>query len=102
MKTLLGGELAKTLPLPEGEVRFETRGGNREVTWAQSAAGFNASETEGMLYALVFLVVAIIAGLLGFGAIAFAAAGIAKLLFFIFLILFLVSLITHLRRGPRV
>ena len=52
-----------------------------------------------MLYwALVFLVVAIVAGLLGFGAIAFAAAGIAKLLFFLFLILFLVSLVVHVGR----
>jgi len=55
-----------------------------------------------LYYSLVFLVVAIVAGLLGFGAIAFAAAGIAKLLFFIFLILFLVSMITHLGRGQRI
>jgi uncharacterized membrane protein YtjA (UPF0391 family) len=55
-----------------------------------------------MLYwALVFLLIAIVAGLLGFGAIAFAAAGIAKLLFIVFLIAFLVSLVVHLgRRGP--
>jgi uncharacterized membrane protein YtjA (UPF0391 family) len=52
-----------------------------------------------MLYwALVFLVVAIVAGLLGFGAVAFAAAGIAKLLFFLFLILFVVSLVMHVGR----
>ncbi|HUI43103.1 MAG TPA: DUF1328 family protein [Terriglobia bacterium] len=51
-----------------------------------------------LYYALVFLIVAIIAGLLGFGAIAFAAAGIAKLLFYLFLILFLVSLIVHAGR----
>jgi uncharacterized membrane protein YtjA (UPF0391 family) len=54
-----------------------------------------------LYYALVFFVVAIIAGLLGFGAIAFAAAGVAKILFYIFLVLFLVSLITHLGRGQR-
>jgi len=52
-----------------------------------------------MLYwALVFLVVVIVAGLLGFGAVAFAAAGIAKILFFLFLVLFLVSLIMHVGR----
>jgi len=52
-----------------------------------------------MLYwALIFLVVAIVAGLLGFGAVAFAAAGIAKLLFFLFLILFIVSLVMHVGR----
>ena len=52
-----------------------------------------------MLYwTLVFLMVAVVAGILGFGAVAFAAAGIAKLLFFIFLLAFLVSLVTHLGR----
>ena len=52
-----------------------------------------------MLYwALVFLVVAIVAGLLGFGAVAFAAAGMAKVLFFVFLILFILSLVRHLGR----
>jgi len=48
-----------------------------------------------LYYALMFLIVALLAGLLGFGAIAFAAAGIAKVLFFVFLILFLVSLVGH-------
>ena len=55
-----------------------------------------------LYYALVFLLVAIVAGLLGFGAISFAAAGVAKILFFIFLVLFVVSLITHLGRGQRI
>jgi uncharacterized membrane protein YtjA (UPF0391 family) len=52
-----------------------------------------------LYYALVFLIVALIAGALGFGFVAFAAAGIAKILFTIFLVLFLVSLIMHLSRG---
>jgi uncharacterized membrane protein YtjA (UPF0391 family) len=48
-----------------------------------------------MLYwALVFLVVALIAGVLGFGGVYVAAAGIAKILFFVFLILFVISLVT--------
>ena len=42
-------------------------------------------------WALLFFVLAIIAGLLGFGVIAFAAAGIAKILFVIFLVLFVAS-----------
>jgi uncharacterized membrane protein YtjA (UPF0391 family) len=47
-----------------------------------------------MLYwALVFLVVALVAALFGFGGVASTAAGFAKILFFIFLILFLVSLV---------
>ena len=52
-----------------------------------------------LYYALVFLVIALVAGLLGFGVVAFAAAGIAKVLFFVFLVLFLVSLVMHLFRG---
>jgi uncharacterized membrane protein YtjA (UPF0391 family) len=44
-------------------------------------------------WALTFLIVALIAGALGFGGIAGTAAGIAKLLFVVFLILFAVSLI---------
>ena len=43
-------------------------------------------------YALVFLVVALIAAALGFGGVAGTAAGIAKLLFLVFIVLFLVSL----------
>ena len=50
-------------------------------------------------WALVFLVVALIAGALGFTGIYVAAAGIAKILFFIFVVLFLVSLVMHMVRG---
>ena len=53
-----------------------------------------------MLYwTLVFLVVALVAGLFGFGGIASASAGIAKVQFAIFLVLFLVSLIFGVVRG---
>lgn len=44
-------------------------------------------------WSLIFLVVAIIAGILGFTSIAGAAIGIAKVLFFIFIVIFLVLLI---------
>jgi uncharacterized membrane protein YtjA (UPF0391 family) len=49
-------------------------------------------------YAITFFIVALIAAVLGFGGIAIAAAGIAKILFYIFLILFLVSLVGHALR----
>jgi len=49
-------------------------------------------------WALGFFIVAIIAALLGFTGIALATAGIAKILFFLFLILFLASLVGHLLR----
>ena len=43
-------------------------------------------------WALIFAVVALIAGAMGFGGIAGAAAGIAKILFFIFLVGFIIFL----------
>ena len=43
--------------------------------------------------AAVFLIIAIIAAILGFGIIAGTAALIAKVLFVVFLILFIISLI---------
>lgn len=46
---------------------------------------------------LTFLIIAIIAGILGFGVIAGAAAWIAKVLFIVFLIAFVISLIFHRR-----
>jgi uncharacterized membrane protein YtjA (UPF0391 family) len=55
-----------------------------------------------MLYwAVVFLVVALIAGVLGFGGVAVAAAGMAKILFYIFLVVFLVTLVMGLGRRGR-
>jgi uncharacterized membrane protein YtjA (UPF0391 family) len=53
-------------------------------------------------YAAVFLVIALIAALFGFGGIALGAVEIAKVLFFIFIVLFLVSLVGGLVRRPRV
>ncbi len=51
-----------------------------------------------LYYSVVFLVVALIAGVLGFGVIAGTAASIAKVLFFVFLVIFLISVF----RGRRV
>jgi uncharacterized membrane protein YtjA (UPF0391 family) len=53
-----------------------------------------------MLYwALLFFIVAIIAGVFGFGGISAAASGIAKLLFILFLVMFAASLIIYAVRG---
>ena len=52
-------------------------------------------------WALTFLVIALIAGVLGFGVVAGTAASIAKILFFVFLVLFIVGLVMG-RRGPAV
>jgi len=50
-------------------------------------------------YAIVFLVIALVAALFGFGVIASTAAGIAKILFLVFLVLFILSLLMG-RRAP--
>jgi uncharacterized membrane protein YtjA (UPF0391 family) len=50
-------------------------------------------------WALIFLVVAIIAAALGFGGIATASAGIARVLFFIFLVVFVVLLLMNFLRA---
>ena len=50
-----------------------------------------------LYYTWIFLVIALLAGLFGFGLIASTAAGIAKILFFLFLVLFLITLITGRR-----
>lgn len=54
----------------------------------------------GLLYwALVFLLISLVAALFGFSGIAAAFGGIAQLLFYIFVALFIVTLIVHLVRG---
>jgi uncharacterized membrane protein YtjA (UPF0391 family) len=51
-------------------------------------------------YAVIFLIIAILAGVLGFGVIAGTAAMVAKVCFVVFLVLFLFSLLSG--RSPRV
>ncbi|ACF02516.1 DUF1328 domain-containing protein [Rhodopseudomonas palustris] len=50
-------------------------------------------------WVVTFLVVALIAGLLGFGGIAGASIEIAKIIFFIAIVLFLVSAVISIFRG---
>jgi uncharacterized membrane protein YtjA (UPF0391 family) len=52
-------------------------------------------------WALIFLVVALIAGALGFTGVAGASAGIAQILFWVFLAVFLISLLVSLASGRR-
>ena len=51
-----------------------------------------------MGWAVIFLVLAIVAAILGFGVVASAAAGIAKIIFYVFLAIFVIMLISHLTR----
>lgn len=50
-------------------------------------------------WVVTFLVVALIAGILGFGGIAGASIEIAKIIFFVAILLFLVSAVVGLARG---
>jgi uncharacterized membrane protein YtjA (UPF0391 family) len=49
-------------------------------------------------WAIAFFIIALLAAVLGFTGIAVAAAGIAKILFYIFIVLFLFSLVGGLMR----
>lgn len=52
-----------------------------------------------LTWTLIFLVVSLIAGALGFGGVSSASAGIARVLFMVFLIGLVVSLILGMMHG---
>ena len=61
--------------------------------------GTSILEEDVMLhYALVFFLIALVAAVFGFGGIAVASAEIAKILFFLFLVIFLVTLVIGVAR----
>jgi|TARA_R110000822_G_scaffold103354_9_gene229971 uncharacterized membrane protein YtjA (UPF0391 family) len=55
-------------------------------------------ETAMLRLAIAFLVIALIAAVLGFGGIAGASVGIAKIVFLIFIVLFVIGAIAHFMR----
>lgn len=60
-------------------------------------------ETVVMLkWALIFFVVALVAGALGFTRVSSAAAGVAKVLFFVFIAVFVVMLVLGLLAGEAI
>lgn len=66
--------------------------GKRGEYWEALRSAFYPNSTETMLkLAVLFLIIAIAAGIFGFGGIAGTSAWIAQVLFVIFLILFVVS-----------
>jgi uncharacterized membrane protein YtjA (UPF0391 family) len=104
------GRLCTSYTPPRKKFRRLHRTGTRHrasVAWRAGCTNSAPKEGPQMLYwSVVFLIVALVAGLFGFGGIAGAASGIAQLLFTIFLIVFLVSLVMGLmsrgRPGPPV
>jgi uncharacterized membrane protein YtjA (UPF0391 family) len=53
-------------------------------------------------WALFFFVISIVAGLFGFTGISVAAGGIAKILFYIFIALFVIFLVVALMAGKAI
>jgi uncharacterized membrane protein YtjA (UPF0391 family) len=69
---------------------------------ARSGAQRSRTKIRGRVmlsWVVTFLVIALIAGILGFGGIAGASIEIAKIIFFIAVVLFLVSAVIGLARG---
>jgi uncharacterized membrane protein YtjA (UPF0391 family) len=52
-------------------------------------------------WALIFFLPAIVAGIFGFGGLSAAFAGVAQILFFLFIILFVITLIFGVRGRGR-
>jgi uncharacterized membrane protein YtjA (UPF0391 family) len=52
-------------------------------------------------WVVTFLIIALIAGILGFGGVAGASLEIAKIIFFVALVLFLISVLIGAFRGRR-
>jgi len=59
----------------------------------------NIRSAEMLSLVITLLIIALVAGILGFGGIAGAAVGIAKIVFFVALVLFVISLLTTGFRG---
>ncbi|HZE75310.1 MAG TPA: DUF1328 family protein [Gemmatimonadales bacterium] len=53
-------------------------------------------------WALAFLILALVAAFFGFGGIAAASAGIAKILFYVFVVVFAITLVGGILSGRRV
>ncbi len=95
-------EVVVVLMVFEEAHRYSGTGGT-----VQTAVGYchatiprgGAMPTELLHWALIALVVALVAAVLGFGGIAGTAAGIAKLLFWIFVVIAVAVFVMHLMRG---
>jgi uncharacterized membrane protein YtjA (UPF0391 family) len=71
----------------------------RDLLWLRGNGKPKQRGATMLHWALLFLVIAIIAAIFGFGGIAATASSIAQILFVVFLALFLVSAIVAMTRG---
>jgi uncharacterized membrane protein YtjA (UPF0391 family) len=76
-------------------------GADTDPRWEMARKLFSSSSKEDTMLnlALLFLLGAILAAAFGFTSAALAAAGIAKLLLFVFLLLFVITFATELTRS---
>jgi uncharacterized membrane protein YtjA (UPF0391 family) len=71
----------------------------RDAVALMSKRKWKTEELTMLSWVVTFLIVALIAGILGFGGVAGASIEIAKIIFFVAIILFLVSAVVGLARG---
>ena len=87
-------------PETAGNIRSRARLIQQPMRGAVSRADVQ-TEDEGVMltWVVTFLVIALIAGILGFGGVAGVSIEIAKAIFFIAVVLFLISAVVGLARG---
>jgi uncharacterized membrane protein YtjA (UPF0391 family) len=83
-------------PAPGGRTGIE---GRATRSAPLGAVRVHPAETIMLSWAILFLIIALVAGIFGFGLLGATAMGFAKILFFVFLVVFIVSLVLG-RRPP--
>ena len=83
--------MARFVPLDRSRERFARR----------SSSTRPYKEALMLRWAMTFLIIALIAALLGFGGIAGTASSIAVMLFWVFVVLFALSLVVSLVTGKK-
>jgi uncharacterized membrane protein YtjA (UPF0391 family) len=71
----------------------------RCLSFAQQRSCCAVQEPSMLHYAVIFFVIALIAALFGFGGIAAGASGIAQTLFFVFIVLAVITFVWNLVKG---
>jgi len=93
---LTGPSAANSSPSAELRQLLRDAGPGAE---AYSQGAGESDDRDMLTWAIVFLVVAIIAGAFGFSGMASAAAGVAKILFFVFVAVFIITLVLSFLAG---
>ena len=73
-----------------------------KISFGASSSGNHGRRISMLKWALIFLVISIVAGFFGFSGISAATATIARVLFGIFLVVFLIFLILALMAGQAI